>query len=606
MLASPMDSSSHLIDDFQSVLTRAPPASEDGKRWPGNFRTWIESNDSIEDGDRTAIHGRIANMASPPHISVLMPVHNPPVRYLVAAINSVRRQLYPYWELCVADDCSTAPELISVLQGFSNRDPRIRVMYRTEPGHIAHASNEALAMATGAFVALLDHDDLLAEHALYMVAEEIQADPDAAIIYSDEDKVDADNVRYGPYFKQHFNRDVLMGQNCVNHLGVFRRSMLVAAGGFRPGTEGAQDYDMTLRVLERTENRHVRHIPHILYHWRAVPGSTALDPAAKDYAFEAGKRAIAQHLERNNQPATVQQGLQPGVYRIQRHMPKARVSLILSGFATQAGPGRQDVAWLQSLVKDIRTGLSEVLVAAPTKHVMALSATQLGADGLRVQAVPATSQASWPSMTNLLVAEATGDVLVFLTTGLCPTNPQAIQELVAQAQRPEMGAAGGRLQRPDGTIMHDGYVMGMGGLCGSFHAHWPAHTPGYFGLNQIARSCAAVSGHALAVRREVFNAVGGFDSDFATAWADVDMCLRLRSRGLGIIYTPFAAFVTPAHVQTPTQHNPDTLRLIHRHRAAARLDPYWNPNLIKQPGLFELAHDTGALKPWRCALQSAG
>jgi glycosyltransferase involved in cell wall biosynthesis len=230
------------IEDFAFVQAKAPPRCEDDKRWPGNFRTWIENNETITESDRAAIRGRIAGMPQCVRISVLMPVHNPEVAHLIAAINSVRRQLYPYWELCIADDCSTSPDVLSVLQRFGNRDPRIKVMYRTQPGHIARTSNDALAMATGEFVALLDHDDLLPEHALYMVAEEVNAHPNVGLMYSDEDKVDTNNVRYGPYFKQHFNRDILLGQNCVNHLGVFRRtSTNVRFGIFRIScTIGAQ------------------------------------------------------------------------------------------------------------------------------------------------------------------------------------------------------------------------------------------------------------------------------------------------------------------------------------------------------------------------------
>ena len=602
-----MPSTSCHTDEFQFVHAKAPPCSEDGKRWPGNFRTWIETNDTRTNSDIAAIRRRIADMARRPLISVLMPVHNPPVPHLVAAVNSVRRQLYPHWQLCIADDCSIDPDVLSLLQRFSNRDPRIRVTYRVQPGHIAHTSNDALTLATGEFVALLDHDDLLAEHALYMMAEEINAHPDVAIIYSDEDKVDANNVRYGPYFKQHFNRDVLLAQNCINHLGVFRRTMMLKAGRFAPGTEGAQDYDITLRILEQTEDCHVRHIPHILYHWRAVPGSTALDPTAKAYAFEAGQRAITHHLERSQQTATVQHGVQAGVYRVARHMPPIDVSLIITGLTMQPAPGRRDLAWLRAVLQGTRAQISQVLVATSEADRGVLQASQVVTkEGSAVSSVAIDAATCWPAAANLLAAQATGEVLVFLTAGLHPTRPEALRELVVQAQRSDIGAVGGRLQRPDGSILHDGYVIGLGGVCGSLHANWQAQTAGYFGLNQMARLCAAVGGHAFAMRRDVFDRMHGFDQDFATAWADVDLCLRLRQLGHSILYTPFAAFITPTHIQMPASNNRDTVRLMHRHRTAARVDPYWNPNFVKQPGMFELAPDNGGLKPWRLGVQQAG
>ena len=265
------------------------------------YERWSRQHEALGEADLAAIQGHIAAFSRRPVISVVMPVFDTPEALLRKTIESVVGQLYPHWELCIADDASTQPHVRTILDEFAARDSRIRVTYRQANGHICEASNTALSMAQGEFVALFDHDDILAPNALYEVAAEIDSHPGTQFLYSDEDKIDAEDRRFDPYFKPDWNPDLAHGQNYTSHLSVFRTELVRGLGGFRKGYEGSQDWDLTLRAVERIPPSAIRHIPKILYHWRAVPGSTALQLAEKDYPVEAARRALEDHFVRSGQ-----------------------------------------------------------------------------------------------------------------------------------------------------------------------------------------------------------------------------------------------------------------------------------------------------------------
>src|SRR5438093_698436 len=262
------------------------------------YRRWVEAYDSLTDLDRSAIRRHIHRLTNKPLISVVMPTYNTPENWLRLAIESVRNQLYPHWELCIADDASPRPHVRRILEEYGAKDRRIKAVFRAKNGHISAASNSAIQLVTGTFIALLDHDDELPKHALYMVALELNNCPDADLIYSDEDKIDQKSRRYDPYFKPEWNPDLFLSQNYVSHLGVYRTSIVREAGGFQTGYEGAQDWDLALRIIERIPSSHVRHIPRVLYHWRAIPGSNALAVDEKHYVNEAQARVLASHFDR--------------------------------------------------------------------------------------------------------------------------------------------------------------------------------------------------------------------------------------------------------------------------------------------------------------------
>ncbi|HJX92560.1 MAG TPA: glycosyltransferase, partial [Pyrinomonadaceae bacterium] len=239
------------------------------------YRNWVGMYDTLTEADRQAINERISQLSYKPLISVVMPVYNVDEVWLRLAIESVRNQLYPHWELCIADDKSRKRHVRRVLDEYGRKDPRIKVIFRKTRGHISVASNSALELATGEFIALLDHDDELPEHALYMIAEELNAHPKADLIYSDEDKLNYNGQRVVPHVKPDWSPDLFYSYNVISHLGVYRTSLVKQLGGFRQGYEGSQDYDLALRVVEQIPDNHIRHIPYILYHWREVPDSVA-------------------------------------------------------------------------------------------------------------------------------------------------------------------------------------------------------------------------------------------------------------------------------------------------------------------------------------------
>ncbi len=277
--------------DGRWVLLEELPVAAPWIAWPWkqkvsgqDYETWVHHYDTIHADDLVKLRQTGAALTDGPLISVLLPVYNTPLRWLKRVIETVLGQAYPKWELCIADDASPDPQVRKTIESYAAGDPRIKVVFRPSNGHIVAATNSALELATGSFVALLDHDDELRPHALLEMAREIMGNPEAALIYSDEDHLDEAGVRYAPYFKPDFNYDLLLSQNCVCHLGVYRADLVRQLGGFRAGTEGAQDWDLALRVFEAVGRDRIHHIPKILYHWRSIEGSTARGVSEKSYA----------------------------------------------------------------------------------------------------------------------------------------------------------------------------------------------------------------------------------------------------------------------------------------------------------------------------------
>lgn len=299
-------------------IGRAPggegPAAvpESAGRWSGTdrliddarYKEWIERYDTLDSPTRTALVAQVDALSDPPLVSIVFPVYNAPADYLKQAIESVRAQLYTNWELCVSDDCSTKPDVVDVLDHYAKLDERIRVTFRTQNGHISASSNTALSMAQGRWVCLMDHDDLLAEHALAVAVLALESTPDAGILYSDEDHVTEDGTRGSPYFKPDFDPLLILGQNYFSHLCMLRADLVRRVGGFREGVEGSQDWDLVLRVLEEIRPDQVVHVPHVLYHWRTHPESTASSVSAKPYVVEASRRVVQEHLDRIGVPTT--------------------------------------------------------------------------------------------------------------------------------------------------------------------------------------------------------------------------------------------------------------------------------------------------------------
>jgi len=505
-----------------------------------------------------------------------MPVFNPRLKHLRTAVESVRAQCYPEWELCIADDGSTDAAVRRLLEDYAAHDPRIKVQFLGERRGIVGASNAALDLATGEFVAFLDHDDELAPWALYEVAQALNAEPDLDVIYSDEDKLDEQGRRTEPFFKPEFSPETLLSMNYIGHLLVIRRELVEAVGRFRPGFDGSQDHDLVLRVTERTSR--VRRIPKVLYHWRKVPGSTAQDIAAKPLAVKASLQAISEALERRKRPGRPEVVV-PGWYRVCWELLNSPVVSVIIPSRDQADALKRCV-W-SIFNKSTYRNWELLVIDNQSREPETLEFFAEISRFPNVRILKYNAPFNFAKINNLGAAEARGDVLVFLNNDVEVVTPGWLEELLGFALQPEIGAVGAKLLLPDGRIQHGGVILGLSG--GADHAFYglPADHPGYFGLAMVARNCSAVTAACLMTRREVFEKVGGFDPMLHVAFNDVDLCLRILAAGYRVVWTPFAVLY---HYESTTRrkaHPVENTRYFLQKWGdqIRRGDPYYNPNL---------------------------
>lgn len=572
------------------------------------YARWVKRFDTLTGEDRELIRSHIANFRRAPLISILLPVYNTPEIWLRKAIGSVKKQIYPHWELCIADDASTLPHVRPLLEAYAREDARIKLAFRAENGHISAASNSALELATGDYVALLDHDDELAEHALYMVAASLEENPALDLIYSDEDKIDHHGRRFRPYFKSDWNPDLLLSQNYVSHLGVYRTAKVREVGGFRVGFEGCQDWDLALRVTEATVAEHIHHIPHVLYHWRTVHGSTSIGHEAKPYVAKVALRVIAEHLMRCETPGDVMPAW--GSYvRIRRPLPQPapKVSLII--------PTRNGLHLLRRCVESIfaQTAYPDfemLLVDNQSDDPATLAYLEELAHRPGIKVLSYDAPFNFSAITNFAVREAAGELLCLLNNDTEAISPDWLAEMVSHAVRPEVGAVGAMLYYPDDTIQHAGVIVGLGGVAGHWHLGAKRGMTGYSGRAALTQDLSAVTAACMVMRRSVFDEVGGMDEEhLPVAYNDIDLCLRIREKGYRIVWTPYAELyhhesASRGKDNTPEkrarfQHESDWMH--ERWAAWLENDPAYNPNLTLHASWPYLARAPRQEKPWRTA-----
>lgn len=559
-----------------------------------DYHSWYERHDSLDRMQRLALESDLQTWPRRPLISVLMPVFNPRLEWLERAIQSVREQIYPDWELCIADDASTHPGIRALLQDQALQEPRIKLTFRKHNGHICAASNTALDMARGEFVALLDHDDLLPAHALYWVARAALAHPAAGLIYSDEDKIDEKGKRSAPYFKPAFNYDLFLSQNMVSHLGVFRRTLVEAAGRFRKGVEGSQDYDLALRCVEQLRPEQIVHIPRVLYHWRVHRNSTALDMAAKPYASAAGELALNAHLARLNQKGRIQY-----VGYGYRYLPlpleaPQRVSVMVYLRGGAINPAAMAAQLRKATDQPIQEFLWVLCPSLPADDESRLAA-QLTESGDPYFGSRHGSTIS--RRVNAAVRNAKGDQLVLLLGGTQPRHPDWLAQLTAQAMRPGVGVTGARLWDQNGTLMQAGLFVNPSGALVSAHYGQAPQYKGYFGRSVLNQSFHAVSAACIAIRRSLFEAAEGLAPDWKTMrYAVADLCLRLNAQGHRTLWTADADMKLPGgthdegwHATSQTQENAEDLERWSGQWASLMEDAHYNPNLSWERPHFDLA-----------------
>ncbi|MEP6607092.1 MAG: glycosyltransferase family 2 protein [Burkholderiaceae bacterium] len=531
-----------------------------------------------------------------PTVSIVFPVFNVEERFLRAALNSVLAQIYPHWQLCIADDGSTEPHIRKVLQDYSKRDSRIRVVYREHNGHIVEASNSALELATNDWVAFLDHDDRLHPHAFHFVAEAIATHPDVSLIYSDEDKIDAQDRRQDPYFKCDYNYELLLAYNMVCHLTVLRRSLVNDLGGLRRGFEGAQDYDLVLRATEHLSSDQILHLPRVLYHWRAHPGSTALSSQAKPYAAFAGRRAVEEHLQRRGIRATVAPAPDlPEMNRVRYALPDPAptVSIVI------CTRDRADLlaACIDSIAERSTYRNYEVLVVDNGSTEAATFRLFERVQSGRVRVMRDASPFNFSALNNRAVRVASGDFVCLLNNDTEIITADWIEELLSFAAQQDVGAVGCRLWYPSGGLQHGGVFLGPLHVVHHAHRHLRRGHPGYFGRAIIHQSFSAVTGAALMIRKSLYDEVGGLDENLPVTFNDIDFCLRVRKAGYRNVWTPYAEIIHHECATRGADSSPgararveaETRVMKQRWPAVLQNDPAYSPNLSVESEDFRIA-----------------
>lgn len=574
-------------EGIDGVMRRARRilASEQFENSPEAYARWIERHDTIDDAKRAMLRGKVSALAKQPLISIVVPTYNSDIALLREMIESVRAQLYAHWELCIADDASTRSEVAETLREYAAAEPRIKIVLREQNGHISEASNSALALVTGEYVALLDHDDILPEHALLLVVQAINAHPRARLFYSDEDKITPEGRRVAPYFKSDWNPELLLVQNLFSHLGVFETALVRQADGFRKGFEGSQDLDLVLRCVAIAGHDAVHHIPHVLYHWRIVPGSTA--GAEKPYALTAGIRAIEDHLRRTGVEGTVSQlASDIGMLRVRYALPSP------APLASIVIPTRDGVELLRQCIDSIFAKSTypnfEILVI---DNGSVKPETLAYFDALRahpnVRVVRDDRPFNFSALNNAAAALANGEFLCLLNNDIEVISPDWLEKLVSIAAQPGNGAVGACLWYPNDTLQHGGVVLGLGGVAGHMHYKIRRGAFGYFRRAMATQNLSVVTAACLVIRKAIYDEVGGLDEELAVAFNDVDFCIRVREAGYRNVWTPHAELYHHESATRGTDMAPEKLQRFQRevwlmeHRWGDLLlrDPAYNPNL---------------------------
>ena len=574
-----------------------------------SYDKWIELYDTLSVEDMVEIKEEINNFSFNPLISIVMPTYNTNPKFLRQALDSIKDQIYENWELCIADDASTNKEVKQLLNEYKINDKRIKIIFRDKNGHISQASNSALEIVTGEYVALMDHDDLLPKHALYMVALEINRKKgNLDLIYTDEDKIDGDNKRYDPYFKMDWNSTLINSQNFVAHLGVYRTAILKKIGGFREGFEGSQDYDLLLRFLRETKEENIAHIPFILYHWRIFSGNHTFSTDNQNTSDNSAYKALNDHFEVLKEKVEILpiQNF-PGCWRIKREKEKIlpMVTLII--------PTRDRVEILKNCINGILNeteyeNLEIIIVDNNSKEEKTLEYFKEISENKKVRILKVAGEFNYSRLNNFAVKEANGEYLAFLNNDLEIIDKNWLKEMIYSALQEKVGAVGAKLYYRNNTVQHAGCVTGIYGVAGHIYKHQPKNSTGHFGRLILEHEVSVVTGACLVIPKDAFNEVNGFDEkELKVSYNDVDICLKLRLKGYKVIFNPFAELY---HLESISRGNDETKekrelnryerrKMISRYGELLKYDPYYNVNLSLENENVELSFPPRIIKPWR-------
>lgn len=521
-----------------------------------------------------------------PKISIIVPAYKTPEAFLRQMMDSLLAQTYANWELCIANASPEDASMEYVLKEYAKKDSRILWKKLEENKGIAENTNEAFAMATGAFMGLLDHDDLLAPNALYEVAKALETEPDIDVLYTDEDKVRGDEVleHFQPHLKPDFNIDLLRSNNYICHFFVVRKSLLEKAGGFRREYDGAQDYDFIFRCTQAAGKIH--HIPEILYHWRTHQSSTADNPESKLYAFEAGKRAIEENLRQNGLIGEVSHTKDYGFYRVKYPVQgEPLVSIII--------PNKDAKEDLEKCIRSILekssyTNYEILIVENNSTGEEIFSYYKELSENSRIRLLRWKREFNYSAINNYGAKKAKGDYLLFLNNDTEVISPDWIEEMLGFCQRPDTGIVGARLYFGNNTVQHAGTVIGIGGIAGHMFTDMPRERSGYMHKAAIIQDLSAVTAACMMVKRQVFDEVQGFEEQLSVAFNDVDFCLRVREKQYLVVYDPYVELY---HYESKSRGAEDSKEKVRRFQSEIEFmrcrwenllkkgDPYYNKNL---------------------------
>lgn len=545
-----------------------------------DYKEWYENHRVLE---KDLEEQKNVHFFKEPLISIIVPIYNTPITFLRQMIDSVQQQSYAKWELCIGNASPEKQEIRQVLEEYKS-DKRIKEIAIPENKGIAENTNKAMTISEGEFIGLLDHDDLLAPNALYEVVKALNENNLAEVVYTDEDKVTADlEEHFRPHFKPDFNLDLLRSNNYICHFFVASRDLIKRVGGFRPEFNGAQDYDLILRCTEQAKQ--IVHIPKILYHWRVHKASTADNPASKMYAFDAGKRAIEEHLVRCRTKGAVQHTKDLGFYRVKYEVcGEPLVSIII--------PNKDQSEALKKCLDSIREKTSyrnyEIIIVENNSEEPETFAFYKKIAGEKIKIVTWEGEFNYSAINNFGVRHARGDYLLLLNNDVEIINGDWLTEMLSHCQRKEVGIVGAKLYYPDNTIQHAGIIIGIGGVAGSVFVGLPRAFSGYLHKASIQLDLSAVTAACMLVKRSVFEQVGGLEEKLKVAFNDVDFCLRVREKGYLVVYDPYAELY---HYESKTRGAEDTKEKIRRFQTEIEYmrshwigllkkgDPYYNCNL---------------------------
>jgi O-antigen biosynthesis protein len=571
---------------------------------PKLYRKWIKTYDFISPELRSALAADIATWPSHPLVSIVMANCSIDCMWVSQSIESVRNQIYPHWELCISGNALTV-EMRALLERYAKQDYRIRVGFCREHVDRTVNANAALALANGEYIALINAYDLLNEDALFWVGREIAINPDADLLFSDEDKIDGKGKRFDPYFKSAWNPALMLSQNAFSHLGVYRRTIVDEVGRFREGYDGAEEYDLVLRCAAKTTVDRIRHIPRVLYHQRAESIST--QTAVTSTCWQAGQSAIADHLRRAGVPARVEKAF-GSYYQVEYDAPPPLplVSIIVPTTLSSAITAR----CLLSVLTRSSYNNFELLLLCEAKHLRAAESNPALAAVLTDHRTRLVTYEQMPfnfsGVSNLGNQSARGGVLCFLNDDVEAITVDWLERLVARLMLDGVGAVGPMLYYPSNMIQHAGILLGINGIADHPFNGQKRGFYGYFGRAGLEQDYSAVTAACLLVRRKMFDSLGGFDETLPSAYNDVDLCVRIRRTGARIVWTPSVemihheshTFGPPHSSQRHDQFLRDITTIRKRWKKALESDPCYNPNLgLSRDSIFSLTWPPRILSP---------